>query len=160
MFVDDASYFARRTIFESKAWVACISGKTNDDRYDSRFQIFTGATWALPGRSEAHRCTCFQLRVCQYEKCAAGQTKFYAGDVCNMMSVSAEGAERLVEIFREMLALSETSRANHSQSEVPDESIELFDTHGQSGTTEVCGAQGKHPSNESRECQDQESRLQ
>jgi len=144
MFVDDASYFARRTIFESKAWVACISGKTNDDRYDSRFQIFTGATWA-------HRCTCFQLRVCQYEKCAAGQTKFYAGDVCNMMSVSAEGAERLVEIFREMLALSETSRANHSQSAVPDESIELSDTHGASGTAEVCAAQRKHPSNQPRD---------
>jgi hypothetical protein len=152
MFVDDASYFSRRTIFESDAWVACISGKTNDDRYDSRFQVFTGSTWALPGRSEAHRCTYFQLRVCQYEKCAAGQTKFYVGDVCNMMSVSAEGAERLVEIFREMLALSETSRANHSQSAVPDESIELFDTHGPSGTTEGCAVQGKHTSNESREC--------
>jgi len=69
-----------------------------------------------------------------------------------MMSVSAEGAERLVEIFREMLALSETSRANHSQSVVPDESIELFDTHGPSGTTEGCAVQEKHPSNESREC--------
>jgi len=65
-----------------------------------------------------------------------------------------------VEIFREMLALSETSRANHSQSAVPDESIELFDTHGPSGTTEACAAQQEHPSNEPRECQDQESRLQ
>jgi hypothetical protein len=36
--------------FESKAWVACISMKRSDDRYDSRFQIFTAAAWALPCR--------------------------------------------------------------------------------------------------------------
>jgi len=41
--VADASYFARRTILESKAQVACISRKTNDDRYDSGFQIFAVA---------------------------------------------------------------------------------------------------------------------
>jgi hypothetical protein len=36
---------AVRTIFESKARVAYISRKTNDDRDHSRFQIFTFATW-------------------------------------------------------------------------------------------------------------------
>ena len=95
-----------------------------------------------------------------YEKRTSVQTNFYVGDVCNMMSLPAEGAERLAEIFREMLALSETSRSNHSQPAVTDDSIELFDTHGASGTTEVCVTKPKHPSNESRDCYDQESRHQ
>jgi len=151
-FFADASDCARRTIVESKPSVACISGKTNDDRYDSRFQIFTAATWAFPGRSEAHHCTCFHLRVCHYDKRTSWQTKFYVGDVCKMMSVPAEEAERLAEIFREMLALSETSRSNHSQSAVADDSTELFDSHGASGTAEVCAAQRQHPSNESQDC--------
>jgi hypothetical protein len=86
-----------------------------------------------------------------YEKRISGQTKFYVGDVCNMMSVPAEGAERLADIFREMLALSETSQSNHSQPAVADDSIELFDTHGASGTADLCETQPKHPGNESRD---------
>jgi hypothetical protein len=90
----------------------------------------------------------FSLRPLQ--KTHLRRDKFYVGGVCNMMSVPAEATERLAEIFREMLALSETSLPNHSQSAV-DDSIELFDTHGASGTAEVCAAQRKHPSNESRD---------
>lgn len=55
-----------------------------------------------------------------------------------MMSVPAEGTERLAEIFREMLALSETSRANHSQSTVTDDSGEVFDTQSGNGSHEIC----------------------
>jgi len=69
-----------------------------------------------------------------------------------MMSVPAEGAERLAKIFREMLALSETSRSNDPQSAVTDDSIKLFDTHRASGTAGVCAKQQKHPSNESQDC--------
>jgi hypothetical protein len=61
-----------------------------------------------------------------------------------MMTVPTEEAERLAEIFREMLALSETSRSNHSQSVAADDSIESFDTHGASGTTAACAAQLNH----------------
>jgi len=127
-FLGDASYFARRPIVESKAWVAGISRKTNDDSHDSRFQIITAGTWALPGGSEVHYCACFHSRVCHYKKRTSGQTKFLVSDVCKMMSVPAEGAERLAEIFREMLALSETSRSNQSQSAVADDSIESVET--------------------------------
>jgi hypothetical protein len=69
-----------------------------------------------------------------------------------MMSVPAEGAERLAKIFREMLALSETSRSNDPQSAATDDSTELFDTHKASGTAEVCTTQQKRPSNESQDC--------
>ncbi len=154
----DASYFARRTVVESKAQATCIS--TNEERYDSQFQIFIAATRALPSRSQIHRCTCFQRRVCHYQKRTAGQTRFCVGGVCNMMSVPEEGAERLLEIFREMLALSETSRSNHSQSAVPDNSMESFDTHDASGSAKVCAAQRKHPSDESQECEGRESQRQ
>lgn len=152
MFVADASYFARPTILESKAPVACISRKTNDNRYDSRFQVFTAAARGLPDRSEVHSRTCFRLRVCHSKKRISRQTKFYRGNVCNMMSVPAEGTERLAEILRQMLALSETSRSNDSPSAVAKDSIELFDTHSASGTADVCATQRKHPSNESRDC--------
>jgi hypothetical protein len=74
-----------------------------------------------------------------------------------MMSVPLEGAERLAEIFREMLALSETGGLNHSQSAMADNSIELFDTNGASGTAEICAARRKHPGNESQDCQNQKA---
>lgn len=76
------------------------------------------------------------------------------------MSVPREEEERLAKILREMLALSKTSQSNHSQPAVADDSIELFDTHGASGTTEVCAAKGKHPGNDFRDCRNQESRRQ
>jgi len=68
-----------------------------------------------------------------------------------MMTVPAEGAERLAEIFREVLALSETSRSNDPQSAAADDSIELFDTHRASETAEICAKQQKHPDNESQD---------
>ena len=77
-----------------------------------------------------------------------------------MMSVPTEGAERLAEIFREMLALSETSRSTQSQSAEADDSIESIDAHGASEITEACAAQRKPPSNEPRECKDQKPRRQ
>jgi hypothetical protein len=81
----------------------------------------------------------------------SGQTKFYVGDVCKMMSVPTEGSERLAEIFREMLALSKTSRSNHSQSAAADDSIESFDTQGASGTTAVRAEQRKHSGDKSQD---------
>jgi len=69
-----------------------------------------------------------------------------------MMSVPREGAERLAEIFRKVLALSETSRSDHSQSMPGDDSIELFDSRGASGTAKVRAKQQNHPSNESQDC--------
>jgi hypothetical protein len=68
-----------------------------------------------------------------------------------MMSVSGDGAERLAEIFREMLALSESSQSDHSQSAVSDDSIESFDAHGVSGTVDLCGTQSKPSENKSRD---------
>jgi len=73
-----------------------------------------------------------------------------------MMSVPAEGAERLVEIFREMLALSETSRSNHSQSAVTDASIELSDTHGVTELRQAAPC-GKQASEKPRNPEDQDS---
>ena len=157
-FVADASYFARRTILESKGQVACISGKTNDHRYDSRFQTFTAATWVLHCQSEVHRCSCFHLRVYHDKKRISGQTKFYVGNVCNMMSVPAEETERLAEIFREMLALSKASRSNHSQSAMAGDSIELSNAQATSGACESCKAKGKQPSGERSETEDHEPR--
>ena len=42
-----------------------------------------------------------------------------------MMSVPAEGAERLAEILREIFALSEPNRPNRSKSTAADEPIEI-----------------------------------
>jgi hypothetical protein len=42
-----------------------------------------------------------------------------------MMSVPAEGAERLSEILREIFALSEPNRPNHSKSTAADDPIEI-----------------------------------
>jgi hypothetical protein len=42
-----------------------------------------------------------------------------------MMSVPEEGAERLAEIFREILALSEAKPPNHSKSTGADDSSSL-----------------------------------
>jgi len=42
-----------------------------------------------------------------------------------MMSVRAEGAERLAEILREIFALSEPNRPNRSKSTAADDPIEI-----------------------------------
>jgi hypothetical protein len=73
-----------------------------------------------------------------------------------MMTVPGEGAERLAEIFREIFALSETNRPNHSKSAAVDDSIKLFDTQGARGTPET--PKGKQASDERSEAEDQKSR--
>ena len=75
-----------------------------------------------------------------------------------MMSVPGEGAERLAEIFREIFALSEANRPNRSRSAVADDSINLFDAQGASGTSETCAPQGKQASDEHSDAEDQEPR--
>ena len=75
-----------------------------------------------------------------------------------MMTVPGQGAERLAEIFREIFALSETNRPNHSKSAAVDDSIKLFDTHGASGISKTCAPKEKQPTDERSETEDQEPR--
>jgi len=60
-----------------------------------------------------------------------------------MMSVRAEGAERLAKIFREIFALSETNGPNHSKSAAVDDSIKLFDAQRANGVSEICAPNGE-----------------
>jgi hypothetical protein len=55
-----------------------------------------------------------------------------------MVSVPAEGAERLSEILREIFALSEPNRPNRSKSTAADDSIELLDTKCLNGIHQTC----------------------
>jgi hypothetical protein len=73
-----------------------------------------------------------------------------------MMAVPEEEAERLAEIFREIFALSEPNRPNHSKSAAIDDSIALLDTQGASGTP--AATKGKQTSDERSEAEDQEPR--
>ena len=73
-----------------------------------------------------------------------------------MMTVPEEGAERLAEVFREIFALSETSRPDHSTSAAADDSIKSFDTQDASGTPET--PKGKQASDECNQAEDQEPR--
>ena len=73
-----------------------------------------------------------------------------------MMAVPEEEAARLAEIFREIFALSEPKRPNHSKSAPVDNSMALFDTQGASGTPET--TKGKQTSDERSEAEDQEPR--
>ena len=75
-----------------------------------------------------------------------------------MMTVQGDGAERLAELFREIFALSETNRSDHSKSAAVDNSIKLFDTQGTSGTSETCAPKEKQPTDERSETKDQETR--
>jgi hypothetical protein len=75
------------------------------------------------------------------------QTKFYIGDVCKLMTVPKDGAERLAEIFREIFALSETNGPDPSKSATADDSIKLFGTQRASGISEIGAPNGK-PSDE------------
>ena len=75
-----------------------------------------------------------------------------------MMAVPGNGADRLAEIFREIFALSETNRSDHSKSAAVDNSIKLFDTQGASGTSETCEPKEKHATNGLSKAEDQEPR--
>ena len=79
------------------------------------------------------------------------QTKFGAGDVWKMMTVPEEGAERLAEIFREIFALSETNKPNHSKSATVDDSIKSFDAQAK-----LRAAKRKQTSEEHSDAEDQE----
>jgi len=63
-----------------------------------------------------------------------------------MMSVRAEGAERLAKILREIFALSETNRPNHSKSAAVNDSIKLFDEQRANEVSEICAPNGKQAS--------------
>ncbi len=73
-----------------------------------------------------------------------------------MMTVPDERAERLAEIFREIFALSETNRRNHSESAAVADSIKLFDAPGTNGTPET--PRGKQATDQRSQAEDQESR--
>jgi hypothetical protein len=73
-----------------------------------------------------------------------------------MMTVPADEAERLAEIFREIFALSERNQPNHSQSTPVDDSIKSFDRQGQSGTPE--SPKGKQASDKRMDAENQEPR--
>ena len=75
-----------------------------------------------------------------------------------MMTVPGDGAERLAELFREIFALSETNRPDHSKSAAVDDSIKLFGAQGASETSETCAPQEKQPADEGSETEDQEPR--
>ena len=72
-----------------------------------------------------------------------------------MMSGSAEGAERLANILREILALSETKRPNHSKPAGADDPNELFDAQSVNGINQPC-APGKQTTDRCREPEDQD----
>ena len=75
-----------------------------------------------------------------------------------MMRASGDGAERLAEIFREILALSGTKQPNHSKSTGADDSIKSFDKHSASGIQDTCTPRGKQASDKRNEAEDQEPR--
>jgi hypothetical protein len=73
-----------------------------------------------------------------------------------MMSVPAEGAERLAEILREIFALSEPNRPNGSKSTAVGDPIELLDTQCLNGIHQTCASHGKQTSAERSEPEDQD----
>ena len=73
-----------------------------------------------------------------------------------MMSAPREGAERLAEILREIFALSETKRPNHSRSAAADDSIKLLDTQRVIGSHQTCAPHGKQVSEKRSEPEDQD----
>jgi hypothetical protein len=98
------------------------------------------------------------LKRCEHksERKTQEQTKFYAGDVWKLMTVPREGEERLVEIFREIFALSETNGPNHSESAAADDSIKLSATQRASGISEICAPNGKQASDQGSQTEPQE----
>lgn len=72
-----------------------------------------------------------------------------------MMSGSAEGAERIANILREILALSETKRPNHSKPAGADDPNEAVDAQSVNGIDQPC-ALGKQITDQCREPEDQD----
>lgn len=97
-----------------------------------------------------------QVRFCDQKKKPEAKQIFASATSTNLMSASPEGAERLAEIFREIFALSETNRRNHSKSAMADDSLELFDTQCASGTPEGCAVKGKQAGAECSKAEDQQ----
>jgi hypothetical protein len=98
------------------------------------------------------------LPFCDQKNEPEARQNFTLATSANMMTVPADGAERLAELFREIFALSETNPPDHSKSAAVDDSIKLFDTHGASGTSETCAPKEKQPTDERSETEDQEPR--
>ena len=71
-----------------------------------------------------------------------------------MMALPGNGADRLAEIFREIFALSETDGPNHPKSAATDDSIKLFDTQGESGTSEACEPKQKQATDDCSKAED------
>jgi hypothetical protein len=74
-----------------------------------------------------------------------------------MMSAASEGAERVAEILREILALSGTKRVNHSKSVTADDSIKLFDPQCVNGLHQGSAPSGKQASEKRRKSEGQDS---
>ena len=74
-----------------------------------------------------------------------------------MMSVPREGAERLAEIFREILALSGTERSNHPKSAAAEDPTKLFDAQCVNGIGQTCAPHGKQAGNEGSDSEDRDS---
>ncbi len=74
-----------------------------------------------------------------------------------MMSAGSEGEERVAEILREILALSGTKRANHSNSATVDDSIKLFDPQRVNDLRQASAPCGKQASEKRRKPEDQDS---
>jgi hypothetical protein len=72
-----------------------------------------------------------------------------------MMSAPGEGAERIAEILREILALSGTKRLNHSKSTQVDDSTKLFETQSASGIHLTSGPHEKETSEKRSKPEDQ-----
>jgi len=64
------------------------------------------------------------------------------------MTVPEEGPERLAEIFRQIFALSDTNRPNHSKTAASDDSVKSLDTQDASGTSKACAPNGKESKEE------------
>jgi hypothetical protein len=72
-----------------------------------------------------------------------------------MMSVPREGAERLAQTLREILALSEAKRPNHSKSAQADDPTKLLDSQCVNGIEQTFAARRKHASEDRSEIEDQ-----
>jgi hypothetical protein len=73
-----------------------------------------------------------------------------------MMSAPREGAECLAEIFREILALSETKRSNDPKSAAADDPTKLFDAQCVNGIDQTCAPRGKQTSEDGGEFEDED----
>jgi len=88
------------------------------------------------------------------KKIAGEQTKSWLGDVYNMMRATRDGAECLAEIFREILALSETKRSNDPKSAAADDPTELFDAQCVNGIDQTGAPRGKQAGDERSDSED------